>query len=218
MIRGYRVALGVLSPVVRRWGRLEVSGLEHLPASGPVLLAGNHDSYWDPVAIGVAARGRRQIRALAKAELWKVPGLAPVLDGMGQIPIRRGVGDAQALDRAIAELRAGACIGVFPEGTRSLGRELRPRGGLGRLAAAVPEAVVVACTVQGTTDIPRFPKRPHVQVRFFSPRAIAEAGGGDRHTALPARLLEEIREQVPRDPAGRRRKATRRARAASAAR
>ena len=215
MTRGYRVALRMLGPIVRRWGRLDVSGLEHLPASGPVLLAGNHDSYWDPLAIGIAALDRRQIRALAKAELWKVPGLAPVLDSMGQIPIRRGAGDAKALDRAVAELRAGACIGVFPEGTRSLGRELRARGGLARLAAAVPEAVVVACTVQGTTDIPRFPKRPHVRIRFFSPAAIAAAGGDDRHAELPARLLEEIRSEVPRDPAGRRRKSARRARAAA---
>jgi 1-acyl-sn-glycerol-3-phosphate acyltransferase len=216
-MRGYRIALRVLTPVVRGWGRLEVSGLEHLPPSGPVLLAGNHDSYWDPLAIGIAALGRRQIRALAKAELWKVPGLGPVLDSMGQIPIRRGHGDMQALDRAIAELRAGACIGVFPEGTRSLGRELRARGGLGRLAAAVPEAVVVACTVQGTTDIPRFPKRPRARVRFFSPQAIAAADGDVHHAELPARLLEEIRAEVPRDPAGRRRKSTRRARAAAGA-
>jgi 1-acyl-sn-glycerol-3-phosphate acyltransferase len=217
MMRGYRTALRLVSPVVRRWGRLEVSGLEHLPASGPVLLAGNHDSYWDPLAIGIAALGRRQIRALAKVELWKVPGLAPVLDSMGQIPVRRGQGDAQAMDRAVAELRAGACIGIFPEGTRSLGRTLRARGGLARLAAAVPEAVVVACTVQGTTDIPRFPKRPHVRVRFFSPQAVASAEG-DGHRDLPARLLAEIREQVPRDPAGRRRKSARRAAAAAQAR
>jgi 1-acyl-sn-glycerol-3-phosphate acyltransferase len=216
MMRGYRTALRVLSPIVRRWGRLEVSGVEHLPQSGPVLLVGNHDSYWDPVAIGIAALGRRQIRALAKAELWKVPGLRPVLDSMGQIPIRRGRGDAQALDRAVAELRAGACIGVFPEGTRSLGRTLRARGGLARLAAAVPEAVVVACTVQGTTDIPRFPRRPRVRVRFFSPQAIASADG-DARRDLPARLLAEIREQVPRDPAGRRRKAARRSAAAAGA-
>jgi 1-acyl-sn-glycerol-3-phosphate acyltransferase len=217
MTRGYRIALRVLSPVVRRWARLEVSGLEQLPASGPVLLAGNHDSYWDPVAVGIAALERRQIRALAKSELWKVPALGPVLDSMGQIPIRRGQADLQALDRAIAELRGGACIGIFPEGTRSLGRALRARGGLGRLAAAVPEAAVVACTVSGTTDIPRFPTRPHVRVRFFAPQATAAADGDARHTELPARLLEEIRAQVPRDPAGRRRKAARRARAVSEA-
>ncbi|MEA2441357.1 MAG: 1-acyl-sn-glycerol-3-phosphate acyltransferase [Thermoleophilaceae bacterium] len=192
----YRVAMAVCTPIVRWWGRLDVSGLEHLPASGPVLLAGNHDSYWDPVAVGIAGLPRRQIRALAKSSMWKIRGLDRVLDGMGQIPIDRGAGDARALDRAISELRAGACIGVFPEGTRSLGRELRARSGFGRLAAAVPEAAIVSCTVTGTTDITKFPKRPRIRVRFFTP-----GGGGlvNGETAgeLSARLLAEIRAEAP---------------------
>jgi 1-acyl-sn-glycerol-3-phosphate acyltransferase len=188
--------MAACSPIVRSWGRLEVQGLQHLPAEGPVLLAGNHDSYWDPVAVGIAGLPRRQIQALAKSTLWKIRGLDRVLDGMGQIPIDRGAGDALALNRAIEELRAGACIGVFPEGTRSLGRELRARSGFGRLAAAVPEAQVVCCTVTGTTDITRFPKRPHVAVRFFTP----EGGGllnGETPGELSARLLAEIRAHAP---------------------
>lgn len=192
----YRFAMAVCTPIVRWWGRLEVSGLEHLPESGPVLLAGNHDSYWDPVAVGIAGLRRRQIRALAKSSMWKVHVLGRVLDGMGQIPIDRGAGDARALDRAIEELRGGACIGVFPEGTRSLGRELRARSGFGRLAAAVPDAQVVCCTVTGTTDITSFPKRPRVEVRFFRP-----AGGGllngETPGELSARLLAEIRAHAP---------------------
>lgn len=199
--RPYRAALGLCFPIVRGWGRLEVSGLEHLPQSGPVLLAGNHDSYWDPVVIGIAALGRRQIRALAKASLWKVRGLAPLLEGMGQIPIDRGAGDAGALDRAVGELRGGACIGVFPEGTRTLGRTLRARSGLGRLAELVPEAQVACCTVQGTVDLPRFPKRPQLRVEFFAP-----AGGGLRPgegaAELSVRLLEEIRRRAPIPAAG----------------
>lgn len=192
----YRVAMTVCSPIVRWWGRLEVSGLEHMPESGPVLLAGNHDSYWDPVAVGIASLPPRQIQALAKSSLWKIRGLDRVLDGMGQIPIDRGAGDARALDRAIEELRGGACIGVFPEGTRSLGRELRARSGFGRLAVAVPEAQVVCCTVVGTSDISSFPRRPRVRVRFFTP-----AGGGlldgESASELSARLLTEIRAEAP---------------------
>jgi 1-acyl-sn-glycerol-3-phosphate acyltransferase len=203
--RAYRVAMTLCSPVIRRWARLEVEGLEHMPDHGPVLLAGNHDSYWDPVAIGVAAFPRRQIRALAKSSLWKIRGLDRVLDGMGQIPIERGKGDQHALDRAIEELRAGACIGIFPEGTRSLGRELRARSGFGRLAEAVPDAEVVCVAVSGTVDIPRFPKRPRVRVKFFTP-----AGGGLAHgeeaAALAVRLLAEIRGHAPITVAGRKRR------------
>ena len=99
--RTYRFAMAACAPIVRWWGRLEVSGTEHLPTSGPTLVVGNHDSHWDPVAIGIAGRSRRQIRALAKASLWKIKPLAPILNGMGQIPIERGKGDASALSTAI---------------------------------------------------------------------------------------------------------------------
>jgi 1-acyl-sn-glycerol-3-phosphate acyltransferase len=168
-----------------------------------VLLAANHDSYWDPVAVGVAALGHRQIRALAKSSLWMVRGLDRILDSMGQIPVNRGAGDEAAMARAVEELRAGACIGVFPEATRSLGRPLRARSGLGRLAAAVPEAEVVACTVTGTVDVPRFPTRPRVRVDFFRP-AGGGLGPGEAPGELPARLLAEIRERAPIVAAGRR--------------
>jgi 1-acyl-sn-glycerol-3-phosphate acyltransferase len=198
----YRAAMLVCAPIVRWWGRLKVTGLEHLPAQGATLLAVNHDSYWDPVSVGVAGLGKRQIKALAKSSMWKVKGLNLVLDGMGQIPIERGAADTGAMDRALEELRAGACIGMFPEGTRSLGRELRARSGLGRLAEAVPEATIVCVAVTGTTDIPRFPKRPRVAVEFFPP---AEGGlrPGEDGAALTARLLAEVRARAPISPAGR---------------
>ncbi|MEA2154596.1 MAG: 1-acyl-sn-glycerol-3-phosphate acyltransferase [Solirubrobacteraceae bacterium] len=201
MTRTYRAALGICVPIVRWWGRLEVQGAEHIPAEGPLLIAGNHDSYWDPVVIGIAAIERRQIRALSKSSLWKVKGMNRVLDGMGQIPIVRGTGDADALDRAIAELRAGACVGIFPEGTRSLGRELRPRSGLGRLAAAVPTAVVVPVAVSGTTDIPRFPRRPRLHVRFLEPDAIRP---GETPADFAARVVADLRAIAPITAAGRR--------------
>ena len=202
MTRTYRIALGLSVPIVRLWGRLKVEGLEHVPARGPMLLVGNHDSYWDPVVIGIAALERRQIRALAKSSLWKVRGLNKVLDGMGQIPILRGGGDAGALDPAIAALRAGSCIGIFPEGTRSLGRELRPRSGLGRLAAAVPEAAIVPVAVIGSTDIARFPKRPRLHVRFFPP--VEGPRPGESPADLAVRVMGPIREVAHITLAGRR--------------
>lgn len=181
---------------------MQVDGLEALPRSGPVLVAANHDSNMDPVAVGVAARKHRQVRALAKAQLWDVRGLGPILNGMRQVPIERGAGDRGALDSAIEALRDGACIGVFPEGTRSRGRELRARSGIGHLAAAVPETEIVCVAVTGTTDFTRFPKRPRVGVRFFRPAAGNLAEGEDP-TAFAVRLLAEIRAEVPRVASGR---------------
>jgi 1-acyl-sn-glycerol-3-phosphate acyltransferase len=193
--RTYSLVMAANRPVAW-WGRLQAEGLESLPAEGPLLLIGNHDSHWDPVMVGTAARKRRQIRALAKSDLWKIRPLAPVLNGMGQIPIERGKGDAQALSRAIEALRAGVCIGVFPEGTRSRGKVLRARSGVGRLALEVPEAHVSLVAIEGTTDLTGFPRRPRIRLRFFDP-----AGGQPRPDEDPgdlsARLLAEIRALVP---------------------
>jgi 1-acyl-sn-glycerol-3-phosphate acyltransferase len=192
----YRLAMTVSRPVVSAWGRLQVEGLEALPASGPVLVVGNHDSHWDPIAVGIAALRRRQIRALAKSTLWDVRGLSPVLNGMGQIPIERGAGDRQALARAIEELRAGACIGVFPEGTRSRGEVLRARSGVGRLALEVPEARLVCVAVEGTADLTGFPRRPRLRTRFFEP-AGGQVEPGEEPGEIATRLVAEIRERVP---------------------
>ncbi|MDX6589564.1 MAG: 1-acyl-sn-glycerol-3-phosphate acyltransferase [Solirubrobacterales bacterium] len=193
--RTYRLAMAVARPV-SLWGRLRVEGLETLPESGPLLIVGNHDSHWDPVMIGVAALRRRQIRALAKAQLWDVRGLGPVLDGMGQIPIERGAGDKEALARAIETLREGACIGVFPEGTRSRGNVLRARSGIGRLALEVPEAHISLVAVQGTSDLTGFPRRPRIRVSFFDPIA-GQARRDEDPGELSGRLLAEIRAIVP---------------------
>jgi 1-acyl-sn-glycerol-3-phosphate acyltransferase len=191
----YRAAMALCRPVAL-WGRLAVEGLETVPEAGPLLVVGNHDSHWDPLMVGMAAMKRRQIRALAKSTLWDVRGLGPILDGMGQIPIVRGAGDKEALARAIETLRAGACIGVFPEGTRSRGEVLRARSGVGRLALEVPEAHVSLVAIEGTSDLTGFPRRPRIRLHFFDP-----AGGQPRPeegaAELSARLLAELRELVP---------------------
>ncbi|MEY2442310.1 MAG: 1-acyl-sn-glycerol-3-phosphate acyltransferase [bacterium] len=206
LTKTYRFALGICIPTVRWWGRLEVEGLEHVPPTGPLIVASNHDSYWDPVVVGIAAMRLRQIRALAKSSLWKVKGLHLVLNGMRQIPVVRGTKDTDALDRAMTELRAGSCVGIFPEGTRSLGRKLRARSGVGRLAAAVPEATIVCAAVGGTTDIPRFPKRPRLKVTFFEPRG-GQMKPGEDPTELAVRVTADMREVAPISAAGRRPKA-----------
>lgn len=202
----YRLVMLIAGPIVRWWGRLTVTGLDQVPRTGPLLLIANHDSHWDPVVIGVAARPVRQIRALAKSALWKNPIMAWVLDGMGQIPIQRGTSDTDALQNAVDELRGGHCIGVFPEGTISRGVELRARSGAGRIAQSVPEATIVSCRVTGSTDIVRFPKRPRMRVDFW----VSEAGKPGREgvypTALMRRMMSEIRDGAPFVAAGRRRK------------
>ncbi len=201
----YRVVVSVGNPIMR-WSRMEVTGLESLPPDGPALVVADHDSYWDPIAIAVAASGVRQIRALAKSTLWKNKLVGALMTEMGHIPIERGVSNEEAMKTAIEELRRGTCIGIFPEGTRSLGRELRARTGVARLAEAVPEATVVCVRTNGTVDVVRLPKRPHVTVDFYRP-----AGGqlqpGETATEFSDRLLAELRQGAPPEIPGRKRTA-----------
>ncbi|MBD8505823.1 1-acyl-sn-glycerol-3-phosphate acyltransferase [Hoyosella sp. G463] len=204
----YRAVMRVSSPVVKHWGRLEVIGEEHLPAEGPVLLVGNHDSYWDPVAFGTGLIGRRQVRALAKSTLWKYRPVAWVVDRMGQIPIERGKGDATALSSAIAELKGGACIGIFPEGTISRGAPMRARSGVGRLAQAVPEAKVVLGTITGSVDIVRFPKRPAIRIELFEPEQ-GQMRPDESPSEFSDRVMADIRRRAPYALPGRKRTSSR---------
>lgn len=197
----YRIVMIIATPFVKWWGRLEVTGTQVLDHPGPAVLFGNHDSHWDPLVAGVSAPNR-QIQALAKASLWGNPVVAWVLDHMGQIPIERGRGDAAALSRAIEELEAGACIGVFPEGTISRGRQMRALSGAGRLALAVPSTRVVGLRITGAVDIVRFPKRPRIRVEFFEP-AEGQPREGESATALTKRVMAEVRSAAPFAPAGR---------------
>ena len=190
----YRAVMAAAGPIVRWWGRLEVVGLHNVPMHGATIIPANHDSAWDPVVIAFAARRHRQIQALAKASLWKNPLLRRVLDGMGQIPVRRGQTDTDALDAAVQCLSAGGCVGIFPEGSRSQGKQLRARSGVGRLAQAVPQSRIVCAAVSGTVDITRFPRRPRLKVTFFEP---TPSSPSESASDLATRLTAELRAVAP---------------------
>jgi 1-acyl-sn-glycerol-3-phosphate acyltransferase len=184
------------------WGRMRVRGIEQVPARGPLLVVPNHDSQMDPVLVAVALRKLRQLRFLARADLWKMFGMAPIMNGMRQIPIERGARDASALTRAVEVHEAGEAVCIFPEGKLSRGERLRARSGVGRLAALCPDAHVVLCTLEGTTDYVRFPRHPRVRLTFFEP-ASGQPAEGEEPAALAERYLDELRGRVPPVPAGR---------------
>ena len=198
----YDLAAALMRPAAW-WGRLRVEGLEQVPAEGPLLVVPNHDSQWDPILVGLAIKPRRRLRFLARASLWRIPLLGPILYGLGQIPIRRGTGDSGALEQAVAALADGEAICVFPEGGLSWGEHVRARSGVGRLAEWCPGVQVVLCTVEGTTTYARWPRRPRVRVAFFRPAA-GDPQPGEEAPVLATRLLDEIRDRVAPMPAGRR--------------
>jgi 1-acyl-sn-glycerol-3-phosphate acyltransferase len=140
----------VFYPLSRLLARRRFEGLEHIPESGPVLVACNHLSYLDPIYTGVFVHRRGRIpRFLAKQTLFEVPVLGWVMVSGGQIPVRRGSADAgDSLRHAEEALAAGKMVLIYPEGTITRDPDHWPmvgHTGVARLAlhADVPVVPVV---------------------------------------------------------------------------
>ncbi len=131
------VGRAVVYPLCRllRW---RIVGLGSLPRDGAALLASNHISFLDPMAIlWLGDRRRRQVRFLAKAELWDVGFFRFFLTRTRQIPVdRRSLSTVGSLGAAAAALHGGECVCVYPEGTISGDLEpMAAKTGVARLAA-----------------------------------------------------------------------------------
>ena len=94
-----------------------IKGKESLPESGGFIVASNHISFADPIFIRFA--NKRQIRYMAKAELFRNPVTRWFCKGYGAFPVERGSADSSALETAADILNSGKVLGIFPEGTRS---------------------------------------------------------------------------------------------------
>jgi glycerol-3-phosphate dehydrogenase (NAD(P)+) len=129
----YWIVRALFVPFFLVYFRLQRVGREHLPRSGPLLLASNHRSFLDPFVIGTLVR--RPVYYMAKRELFEKRWQAWVLNALGAFPVDRGAGDGDAMATARAILARGDCVVVFPEGTRVRPGPLGdPRRGIGRLA------------------------------------------------------------------------------------
>lgn len=139
--------------------RLRIVGSERIPRSGGALMAANHVSALDGVvfALATAERARRMTRFLVAAEFFRQPIIGWALRRSGHIAVRRGQGDAAALDDARAVIAGGALAGIFPEGTVNPDPEMlqRVRTGVARLALSTG-APVVPTGIWGTQI--RWPK------------------------------------------------------------
>lgn len=165
----YGIVRAVLQPFFLLYFRMSRIGREHIPRSGPVIIAANHRSFLDPFVIATMAR--RPMYYVAKKELFSRPWQAWLLNALGAFPVDRGAGDEASVDTAKAILARGDIVLMFPEGTRvrpgSLGS---PKRGVGRLALETG-APVVPVAVIGTEAIRRgWRIRPHkVRIRAGRP-------------------------------------------------
>ena len=149
----YWTLRAILVPAFLVYLRMQRIGREHLPRSGPLLLASNHRSFLDPFVIGMLVR--RPVYYMAKRELFEKRWQAWVLNALGAFPVDRGAGDREAMETARAILERGDCVVLFPEGTRVRPGPLgEPRRGVGRLALETG-APVAPVAVIGTEDVRR---------------------------------------------------------------
>ncbi len=172
----YTLSRLVCLGVVKLAFRLHVEGEEHIPRTGPAILAANHVSFIDPVIIAIAIR--RPICFMAKKELFRHRLFGWLLRQCGAFPVNRDQINLQAFKQAISLLKAGKIVAVFPEGTRGDGVELRPaKRGIGLIAArtGVP---VIPTFHRGTEKVlPRgawYPRPHRVTITFGAPCRFTE--------------------------------------------
>jgi 1-acyl-sn-glycerol-3-phosphate acyltransferase len=124
--------------------RLRAVGVENIPLQGPVMLCSNHISNLDPPLLGTKVP--RKVHFMAKAELFDVPLLAPLIRALGAFPVKRGGVSKEAIRTAIGLLKDGNVMCVFPEGTRNnlaaMGKKGAATLALRAGASVVPIAIV----------------------------------------------------------------------------
>ncbi|AQS70802.1 1-acyl-sn-glycerol-3-phosphate acyltransferase [Streptomyces pactum] len=191
----------LLGPLLRVVFRPRIEGLDHVPASGAAIVAGNHLSFADHFLMPAVLR--RRITFLAKAEYFTGPGLKGRLTAFffrsaGQIPVDRSGKEAgqAAIREGLGVLGKDELLGIYPEGTRSHdGRLYKGKVGVAVMAlrAGVP---VVPCAMIGTFEAQppgrKIPKLHPVVIRFGEPLDFSRYAGLEREKAVLRAVTDEI--------------------------
>jgi 1-acyl-sn-glycerol-3-phosphate acyltransferase len=198
----YRALQLTVAPVLRTVYRPVVTGSQHVPADGAVLIAGNHVSFADEIFTPIAAR--RQVFYFAKAEYFTSEGIrgkamGAIFRELGQVPVERADtrSAAASLDVGVEMLKNGDALGIYPEGTRSPdGRLYKFRTGVARLAVR-SGAPVVPVGLVGTREVqPPGSKRWYrapVAIHFGPPLDFSGRSGDERSAKALRAITDEIR-------------------------
>ena len=136
MTKFYAFCHHCLAVLIKIIFRVKVIGLENEPEKGGHLVCANHSSLWDPAMLGACLK-KRQVKFMAKAELFKIPLLGFFFKALGAFPVNRKGGDIKAIKTTIELVQNGECVGIFPQGTRCRGvspRTTTIKGGTGMCA------------------------------------------------------------------------------------
>lgn len=173
---------------------LRVEGREHFPDEGGALVCANHQSFFDPILVGLTCD--RRLNYLARKSLFKVPLLKHIIRFMDSIPVDRSGGGIEGLKETLKRLRRGELVLIFPEGTRTRDGELAPlKPGFCALVrrgrtAVVPVAIDGAFHAwPRTAKLPRL-ARIHIEIGEPIPPELAEQLTDEQ---LVAELSERIR-------------------------
>ncbi len=190
----YSIVEGILRPILTAVYRVEITGRDHIPESGPCILVANHVSVMDGFFLGIAST--RQVRFMAKSELYRWPGVKQVLVAAGAFPVDRGADAGRAVAAGVALLEQGAVVGVFPEGTSLPDQKRGYKRGAARLALATGAPLIPVALIG--TELTLEPRThrvslPRVRIEIGEP-IVAERADvtGEAATALTERLQAAI--------------------------
>lgn len=195
----YRAAWILLKIAFHALLRWRITGSDHVPKRGPVILASNHISNLDPPVVGVGIW--RPCAFMAKEELFSNRFFGWLIRNLNAFPVKRGTADRASLKKALEVLEQGRSLVMFPEGTRSESGELQePEMGVGMIAYR-SGAPVVPVYVSGTNEV--MPKGGgiklrQIRVRYGAPlHFVAPEGtrpGREEYESAAQRIMEAIRE------------------------
>ncbi len=194
----YRFAQLFSYSYFRTFHRFEIKGLHHVPTSGPFILASNHQSYFDPPALG--CKMPRNLHYLARDTLFFWP-LGSLIRKLNSIPVNRSSLDLATLRKVLGVLKSGDPLLLFPEGTRSInGRMGTGKKGIGLLLAK-SRATIVPARISGGDKVlgkgmilPRIGRK--LIVRYGEPLKFDDLDPGstdpNRYESIAERVLEAI--------------------------
>ncbi|GIU83227.1 MAG: hypothetical protein KatS3mg008_0002 [Acidimicrobiales bacterium] len=177
LVEPQRLLMTLARPELFPYVRFDLAGVDNIPKRGPAIIAANHRSYFDPIAVGFAvARAGRPVRFLGKKEVFDAPIVGDLVRALGGIRVDRGTGSDEPLREAARALAAGELVAIMPQGTIPRGKaffdpELTGRWGTARLAA-MTRAPVIPLGLWGTEQVwPRSSRLPDL-TRVIDPPVV----------------------------------------------
>lgn len=149
---------------------VKVEGYENVPKEGAIIFAANHTSFWDPVVL--ISCTKRNMRTMAKKELFNHKFLAPFLKMAGAFPVARGTNDISAIKTALTALKNGEVFAIFPSGTRIKGDDAQSaKAGVALISSRAKTPVIPIAICGGFKPFHR------VTLKFGQPMELTPSDG-----------------------------------------